>query len=93
MLKIKHARTADCVVAGFRCHKCGPVVGSLLLGLYDDAGPLQHVGVAASFPMARRAELIEELAPYRGSVEDHPWGWAEGEVAARTRSPSSCPAR
>ena len=65
MFKVKHVRTADCVVAGFRWHKTGPVVGSLLLGLYDDAGDLHHVGVAASFPMARRAELVEELAPYR----------------------------
>ncbi len=74
MLKIKHARTADCVVAGYRLHKSGPVVGSLILGLYDDAGSLQHVGVAASFPMARRASLIEELAPYllpEGAA--HPW--------------------
>ncbi len=74
MLKIKHARTADCVVAGYRLHKSGPVVGSLVLGLYDDAGSLQHVGVAASFPMARRASLIEELAPFlldEGAA--HPW--------------------
>jgi ATP-dependent DNA ligase len=72
MFKIKHARTADVVVAGYRLHKSGPVVGSLVLGLYDDNGRLQHVGVAASFPMARRAELIGELAPY--VTEDaHPW--------------------
>ena len=72
MLKIKHARTCDVVVAGYRLHKSGPVVGSLVLGLYDDAGELQHVGVAASFPMARRAALVDELAPY---VTDgaHPW--------------------
>ena len=61
MTKVKHVRTADCVVAGFRWHKSGPIVGSLLLGLYNDAGDLQHIGVAASFPMARRAELVEEL--------------------------------
>ena len=74
MLKIKHARTADCVVAGFRWHTSGPVVGSLVLGLYDDAGALQHVGVAASFPMARRAALVDELAPYRTAEgEAHPW--------------------
>jgi ATP-dependent DNA ligase len=72
MFKIKHARTADCVVAGYRLHKSGPVVGSLMLGLYDDDGQLQHVGVAASFPMARRAELITELAPYLSDGE-HPW--------------------
>jgi ATP-dependent DNA ligase len=73
MFKIKHARTADCVVAGYRLHKSGPVVGSLMLGLYDDSGQLQHVGVAASFPMARRAELIEELAPYLSDGGEHPW--------------------
>jgi ATP-dependent DNA ligase len=74
MFKIKHERTADCVVAGFRWHKSGPVVGSLLLGLYDDTGSLRHVGVAASFTMARRKELLDELAPYRdGAAETHPW--------------------
>src|SRR3954468_1789104 len=74
MFKIKHERSADCVVAGFRWHKSGPVVGSLLLGLYDDTGALRHVGVAASFTMARRKELLEELAPYReGAAEAHPW--------------------
>lgn len=72
MYKVKHTRTADAVVAGFRWHKSGPVVGSLLLGLYDEAGTLHHVGVAASFTMARRAELVEELAPYRTS-DNHPW--------------------
>jgi ATP-dependent DNA ligase len=78
MTKVKHVRTADCVVAGFRWHKSGPIVGSLLLGLYNDAGHLQSIGVAASFPMARRAELVEELAPYReNALDDHPWkGWA-----------------
>ena len=73
MFKIKHERTADCVVAGFRWHKSGPVVGSLLLGLYD-GDSLRHVGVAASFTMARRKELLEELAPYRDNAGDeHPW--------------------
>jgi ATP-dependent DNA ligase len=74
MLKIKHARTADCVVGAFRWHKSGPVVGSLVLGLYDEAGALQHVGVAASFPMSRRKELVAELEPYlleEGAA--HPW--------------------
>jgi ATP-dependent DNA ligase len=82
MTKVKHVRTADCVVAGFRWHKTGPIVGSLLLGLYNDAGDLQHIGVAASFPMARRAELVEELAPYRAdALEGHPWqDWANAEV-------------
>jgi ATP-dependent DNA ligase len=73
MFKIKHARTADCVLAGFRWHKSGPVVGSLVLGLYE-GDQLRHVGVAASFPMKRRAELVEELAPLReGAGDDHPW--------------------
>ena len=81
MLKIKHQRTADCVVAGFRWHKNGPGthVGSLLLGLYDDAGTLHHVGITSSFSWDRRAELVEELAPLRdGAVDGHPWSeWAE----------------
>ncbi len=81
MTKVKHVRTADCVVAGFRWHKSGPIVGSLLLGLYSD-GELQHIGVAASFPMKRRAELVEELAPYRAeAVDGHPWqDWANAQV-------------
>ncbi|MGY2066618.1 ATP-dependent DNA ligase [Blastococcus sp. SYSU DS0619] len=81
MTKVKHVRTADCVVAGFRWHKSGPIVGSLLLGLYDE-GQLQHIGVAASFPMKRRAELVEELAPYRAEALDgHPWqDWANAQV-------------
>ncbi|HET7488724.1 MAG TPA: ATP-dependent DNA ligase [Acidimicrobiales bacterium] len=65
MVKVKHQRTADCVVAGFRWHKSGGVVGSLLLGLYDGEGVLHHVGVAAAFTMERRRELVDELAPYR----------------------------
>src|SRR5207302_5016441 len=74
MFKVKHERTADCVLAGFRWHKSGPVVGSLLLGLYDDTGTLRHVGVAASFPMARRKELVDELAPLRDdAATNHPW--------------------
>jgi ATP-dependent DNA ligase len=82
MTKVKHVRTADCVVAGFRWHKSGPIVGSLLLGLYDEAGDLQFIGVAASFPMARRAELVEELAPYREhALENHPWrDWANAQT-------------
>jgi len=71
MTKIKHERTADCVVAGFRWHKSGGVVGSLLLGLYDDDGVLHHLGVTASFTMARRAELVAELEPYLAT--DHPF--------------------
>ncbi|MFD8496972.1 ATP-dependent DNA ligase [Amycolatopsis sp. NPDC059657] len=79
MLKVKHVRTADCVVAGFRWHKDGVGVGSLLLGLFDDEGVLHHVGVASSFTAARRAELVTELAPLReNALEGHPWrSWAE----------------
>ncbi|PJJ06266.1 ATP-dependent DNA ligase [Streptomyces sp. 2333.5] len=89
MFKIKHARTADCVVAGYRLHKSGPVVGSLLLGLYDDSGQLQHVGVSASFPMARRRALVEELAPLRmDDVAEHPWGeWTDEAAHAARRMP------
>ena len=80
MIKVKHARTADCVVAGFRWHKTGKnrLVGSLLLGLYDDRGRLQHVGVTSSFTMAMRAELAAELQPLRArALENHPWrDWA-----------------
>jgi ATP-dependent DNA ligase len=86
MLKVKHERECDCVVAGFRWHKGGrnERVGSLLLGLYDDDGDLQHVGVAASFSDAKRRELVELLAPYReGALEDHPWKhWAGGDPDA-----------
>ncbi|MCW2885071.1 MAG: hypothetical protein QOE54_1299 [Streptosporangiaceae bacterium] len=90
MFKVKHERTADCVVAGFRWHKSGPIVGSLLLGLYGESG-LQHVGVAASFPMARRAELVAELEPYRTEdLSEHPWGaWAEQSGATTDRMPGA----
>jgi ATP-dependent DNA ligase len=81
MLKVKHGRTADCVVAGFRWHKNGPGthVGSLLLGLYDDAGKLHHVGITSSFSWERRAALARELEPLReDALEGHPWAeWAE----------------
>ncbi|MEU3992385.1 ATP-dependent DNA ligase [Streptomyces platensis] len=89
MYKIKHARTADCVVAGYRLHKSGPVVGSLLLGLHDDAGQLQHVGVCASFPMAKRRKLVEELTPLRmEDVAGHPWGeWTDEAAHASRRMP------
>jgi ATP-dependent DNA ligase len=79
MIKVKHARTAECVVAGFRWHKSGKdAVGSLLLGLYDDNGKLQHVGVTSSFTMATRRQLVEELAPLRkNAMDEHPWReWA-----------------
>ncbi|MEU5260394.1 ATP-dependent DNA ligase [Amycolatopsis sp. NPDC021455] len=81
MWKVKHERTADCVVAGFRWHKDGAGVGSLLLGLFDDEGVLHHVGVASSFTKARRGELVEELAPLReNALDGHPWRtWAEYE--------------
>ncbi|MET9221876.1 ATP-dependent DNA ligase [Streptomyces sp. NPDC088197] len=89
MIKVKHERTADCVVAGMRLHKSGPVVGSLLLGLYDAEGMLQHVGVCASFPMRRREALMTELEPLRmASVEGHPWQeWASEEAQAADRLP------
>lgn len=81
MFKIKHQRTCDCVVAGFRWHKTGKgtLVGSLLLGLYDDKGDLQHVGVTASFTAKKRSELVAFLEPYRQNAsEGHPWkNWAE----------------
>lgn len=83
MLKIKHVRTADCVVAGFRYHKSGKdAVGSLLLGLYDEQGVLQHAGVTSSFTMKRRKELLEELAPLRtNAMENHPWAaWATAQA-------------
>jgi ATP-dependent DNA ligase len=91
MRKIKHERTADCVVAGFRWHKTGDVVGSLLLGLYNDAGELQHVGVIGAFPMARRAELVAELAPLReNATEGHPWQhWAEAMAHEANRLPGA----
>jgi ATP-dependent DNA ligase len=74
MFKVKHERTADCVVAGFRWHKDGGIVGSLLLGLFDTDGVLHHAGVASGFTAVRRRELVEELEPYRvGAGEDHPW--------------------
>lgn len=79
MFKIKHERTADCVVAGFRWYKSERVVGSLMLGLYDEQGRLMPVGVAASFTARRRRQLIDELAPYRVAPGDeHPWAWEEG---------------
>jgi ATP-dependent DNA ligase len=91
MFKVKHARTADCVVAGFRWHKSGDVLGSLLLGLWTDDGRLQHVGVAASFPMARRRALVEELAPLRAEdLSQHPWGdWADQSAHEGKRMPGA----
>lgn len=99
MLKIKHVRSADCVVAGFRWYKdkdkdhggTRDAVGSLLLGLYDDAGTLQHVGVTSSFTMAMRRQLLVELAPLRVDViESHPWrGWGGAAVGDAQRMPGA----
>jgi ATP-dependent DNA ligase len=93
MAKVKHERTADCVVAGYREHKTStperPLIGSLLLGLYTDEG-LQHVGVSASFTEKRRAELFQELQPLVVPIEDHPWGrWAEFLTANPDRVPGT----
>ncbi len=100
MLKIKHVRTADCVVAGFRWHKSteeggAEAVGSLLLGLYDDAGVLHHAGVTSSFAMARRRDLVGELAPLRrNALARHPWrdGMSQVDPAA-TPGDSAAPQR
>jgi len=91
MIKVKHARTAECVVAGFRWHKDGKntLVGSLLLGLYDDKGVLHHVGVTSAFTMATRRELAKEFKQLRDrALEKHPWReWAEAESHTGTRMP------
>jgi ATP-dependent DNA ligase len=91
MLKVKHQRTADCVVAGFRTHKDGAGVGSLLLGLHDAAGTLHHVGVASGFSVARRRDFVDELEPYRaGALEGHPWaGWAQAASGEAGRQPGA----
>jgi ATP-dependent DNA ligase len=100
MLKIKHVRSADCVVAGFRWHKSteeggAEAVGSLLLGLFDDAGVLHHVGVTSSFTMDVRRQLAKELAPLRrNALARHPWrDWAEQDAAATARPSRSTPQR
>jgi ATP-dependent DNA ligase len=89
MFKIKHARTADCVVAGFRWHKSGrDAIGSLLLGLYDDRGRLQHVGVTSAFSMETRRALARELEPLRrDALKDHPWREWAGADAEFSRMP------
>lgn len=93
MLKVKHERECDCVVAGFRWHKKGERtrIGSLLLGLFDDAGVLHHVGVCASFTDQKRLELVEFLAPYReNGLANHPWkAWAMGEMDGGRRIPGA----
>jgi ATP-dependent DNA ligase len=84
MFKVKHERTADCVVAGYRVHKSGPdAIGSLLLGLYDDAGKLASVGVIGAFPLAVRHELFTELQPLVTTFDGHPWNWARPEPGVR----------
>ena len=91
MIKVKHARTADCVVAGFRWHKGGKdAVGSLLLGLYDHSGVLQHVGVTSSFTVAMRRQLVKELAPLRiEAMRDHPWREWAAAAAGSSRMPGA----
>lgn len=92
MIKVKHARTADCVVAGFRWYRgAAGAVGSLLLGLYDARGTLQHVGVTSAFSMAARKQLAEALAPLRkNAMKDHPWrDWAGAEAKGMTRMPGA----
>ena len=89
MVKVKHQRTADCVVAGFRTHKDGAGVGSLLLGLFDAAGTLHHVGVASGFSVARRRELVAELEPYRRDAAEGP---PLGGLGRRPGRPAGHPA-
>jgi ATP-dependent DNA ligase len=91
MIKVKHARTAECVVAGFRWHKSGKdALGSLLLGLYDDGGVLQHVGVTSAFTMATRKQLVKELEPLRKhAMKDHPWKEWAGAAAEASRMPGA----
>ena len=91
MWKVKHERTADCVVAGFRWHKDGETVGSLLLGLFDEAGVLHHVGVASSFAAALRVQLVTDLAPLReNALDGHPWrAWADAQANADGRMPGA----
>jgi len=85
MFKVKHERTADCVVAGYRTHKSSEeAIGSLLLGLYRDTGQLASVGVIGAFPMARRHELFAELQPLVTTFDEHPWNWAHQEAGTRT---------
>jgi ATP-dependent DNA ligase len=88
---VKHARTADCVVAGFRLYKGSEDVGSLLLGLYDEAGTLHHVGIASGFTAARRRALVGELAPLRTNARDnHPWqAWETLAGETETRMPGA----
>ena len=85
MFKVKHERTADCVVAGYRLHKSGADrIGSLLLGLYTGDGTLASVGVIGAFPMGRRKELFEQMQPLVTTFDDHPWAWARQQEGTRT---------
>ena len=85
MFKIKHVRTADCVVAGYRMHKTDDhAIGSLLLGLYDEGGDLANIGVVGALPMAQRRKLFEELQPLVTTFEGHPWNWGQEEMGTRT---------
>ena len=85
MFKVKHERTADCVVAGYRLHKSGPDrIGSLLLGLYNAGGTLASVGVIGAFPMERRKELFEQMQPLVTTFDEHPWAWARQQEGTRT---------
>lgn len=91
MVKVKHQRTAECVVAGYRIHKDGRGVGSLLLGLYDDAGQLHHVGVTAAFTTTYRAELLAEMTPLtQDALTNHPWReWADAVAQESARMPGA----
>jgi len=93
--KLKHVRTIDCVVAGYRIHKSGDGIGSLVLGLYDDEGGLRHVGVSASFTAKRRVELVEEMAPYvLDDMSKHPWAdWMSAEAHQGSGSMPGAPNR
>jgi ATP-dependent DNA ligase len=98
MFKIKHERTADCVVAGYRVHKSSSeAIGSLLLGLYKDDGTLASVGVIGAFPMTKRRQLFTELQPLVTSFDGHPWDWGAHAPApahpAETKPPAGTPAR
>jgi len=94
MFKIKHERTADCVVAGYRLHKGGDdAIGSLLLGLYDDSGNLASVGVIGAFPAARRKELLAEMQPLVTTFDGHPWNWAGQAGSGETGSGQAGPAQ
>ncbi len=92
MFKIKHERTADCVVAGYRVHKTGnDAIGSLLLGLYDAEGSLSSVGVIGAFSMTRRRELFKEFQPLVTDMEEHPWSWTDDTTLQESESGARSP--